>query len=399
VPFDYPSVSGQIGMMAKDIFPGDVDLVLLDGGINDVTVQNILNVTDITTNPAWVRKITEQSCVGHMAKLLPQVLTAFPNAAVVITGYYPIVSSETDPNVLKALLGFHGITTLAAGISKDELVERSKAFADAALSGYTSLVNDTNQRLGKTRVALAWPGFTDENSYGAPNRFLFLLGEFEEDEERGRRWQAPPGNWSTPQGIACYRGEECSKDDPSSIKCLDASMGHPNPGGARAYANAIITILDQFPGWVGLGRLKATAAPPTAPVNVSTNIMVNATDLVTGQPVPNAAVHAGNHVFAAGRPFPHVFTCVQEPTSVVARGGRVAEPRDVNPPRGPGGTASTPPVFFPNSTFTVTAPAYLGSAVHFTVSGASATACPKPTTAGNTSGTAPGDRDNLTRPR
>jgi hypothetical protein len=322
--------------------------------------------------------------------LLPQVLAAFPHAAVIITGYYPIVSSETDPNVLKSLLGFEGISTLAVAISKDELVERSNAFSDAALSGYTQLVNDTNRSLGKPRVALAWPGFTAGNSYGAPSRYLFLLGEFEEDEERGKKWQAPPGDWATPQGIAYYRGEECSKDDPSSIKCFDASMGHPNPAGAQAYANAIITQLEQFPEWVGIGRLKLSASPQTAPVNVSTNIVVNASDFVTGQPINNALVHVGNQIFAAGRPFPHMFTCVQEPVRVNEPGNRIVEPRDPNPPKVGTGKAQPLAAFFSPSTFAVTAPAYLGSSVHVTVSGASATTCTQVSAGGNTQGTVRG---------
>src|SRR5215475_1687820 len=85
VPFSYPSVSGQIGMTvadlkARNVNAQDVDLVLLDGGINDVQIVNIMNYTDITTNPTWVRRLTNQACTGHMTQLLQQVLSAFPNA-------------------------------------------------------------------------------------------------------------------------------------------------------------------------------------------------------------------------------------------------------------------------------------------------------------------------------
>jgi hypothetical protein len=79
VPFGYPSISFQIGMTVKDlvsqqISPSLVDLVLLDGGINDVRVFNILNISDVTTDAGWVAKVTQAQCVGHMQNLLPQVL-------------------------------------------------------------------------------------------------------------------------------------------------------------------------------------------------------------------------------------------------------------------------------------------------------------------------------------
>src|SRR5262249_33097138 len=267
VPFSYPSISRQIGMTVSDLAAfnlkaQDIDLVLLDGGINDVQVFNILNVTDITTNAQWVRKITRQQCVGHMTSLLPQVLTSFPNAAVVITGYFPIVSHSTEIKQIAQLLKFHGIRVMLGlpSMLKGALVERSSAFADEARVGLTGLVNQTNRGLGTPRVALAWPAFSDDNCYAAPNRYLFLAGELDADEDRGRRWQSPPGDWVTTQGIAYYRGEECSKYDPRNPGCYDACTGHPNPAGARAYAEAIISQL-QHTLWARIGL----AAPPPRP--------------------------------------------------------------------------------------------------------------------------------------
>jgi len=95
-------------------------------------------------------------------------------------------------------------------------------------------------------VALAWPQFNDDNCYGASNRYLFAAGEYLADEKRGHKFQAPPGDWATKQGIAYYRSEECSRFQPSAPLCYDASIGHPNEFGARAYADAVLSVMESF---------------------------------------------------------------------------------------------------------------------------------------------------------
>jgi hypothetical protein len=290
VPSDYPSISFQIGMTVRDlqnqkVSPADVDLVLLDGGANDLSIENILNPALVETNislskfevangPNWVRTKTNQLCVAHMKALLPLVLNQFPNAVVVVTGYYPIVSEKTDLLLLNEYLALLGLVPTAAGAIttgtagaglaalgtyvsiavpasiglRSTLVDRSSAFSQTAFNSLSDVVNQSNQGLVTPRVALAWPAFSEDNSYGAPNTYLFKAGEYLGDEVRGGKGQAPPGDWKTLQGIAYYRGEECSSVGSrnyigSLLKCYDASIGHPNPLGAQAYANAIISQL------------------------------------------------------------------------------------------------------------------------------------------------------------
>jgi len=310
VPFGYPSISFQIGMTVNDlksggVDPANVDLVLLDGGINDLSVKNILNVTlmEGLNGPNWVRTKTNQLCVAHMTNLLPQVTSQFPNAVVVMTGYFPIVSSSTGLLLLNEYLAILGvplsiggalsqlgpdalatlgtIMSVGAAVSpglRAALADRSQAFAQTAFNGLTDLVNQTNQGLATTRVALAWPNFGDDNCYGAPSSYLFSAGQFLADEVRGARWQPPPGDWKTSQGVAYYRGEECSKDDPSDPLCYDACIGHPNPLGAQAYANAIIGQL-QNTFWARLGL----PAPPPPPRNMIASVVESGTQILTGR--------------------------------------------------------------------------------------------------------------------
>ncbi|PYT96586.1 MAG: hypothetical protein DMG38_23245 [Acidobacteria bacterium] len=277
VPFGYPSISFQIGMTVNDlkgkIDPADVDLVLFDGCINDLSANNILDVakTEWGNGPNWVRTNTNQLCVSHAQSLLPQVMTQFPNAIVIMTGYYPIVSGNTDLIKLSEYLTVIGLAggagPPAAGIVggpgaaldylvgvpvaavpiaaalRAALADRSQAFATTAFNGLTALVTQQNQGLTTPRVALAWPSFSDDNAYAAPNCYLFLLEDFLADEIRGSKWQAPPGDWNTPEGVAYYLAEECSIAHPSDPTCYAALVGHPNIKGAQAYAQAIISQL------------------------------------------------------------------------------------------------------------------------------------------------------------
>jgi hypothetical protein len=193
---------------------------------------------------------------------------------VVITGYYPIVSQSTDLNAIGGLLGIHGIPLpFPLDLAQNALVGRSAAFANAAFSGLSALVSQANQGLSTPRVALAWPSFNTDNCYAAPATYLFKVGDFAADETRGRYWLPPPGDWSTPQGIAYYRGQYCSQYEPADQTCYDACMGHPNALGAQAYADAILHEIEttlapclatrglvENPACVGLRSQESTAA-------------------------------------------------------------------------------------------------------------------------------------------
>jgi hypothetical protein len=338
VPFGYPSISFQIGMTVNDlkqrgVDPGTVDLVLLDGCINDLSADNILNPSLVETNllqgevangPNWVRTKTNELCVTHMGSLLPQVTGQFPNAIVIMTGYYPIVSGQTDlvklseyltvlgfaggagppaasvvggPGAaLEYLVGVPAVAVPLAAALRATLTDRSQAFATTAFNGLSNLVNQANQGLATPRAALAWPNFSDDNAYAAPNSYLFLMEDFLADEIRGGQGQAPPGDWNTQEGVAYYRGQECSIGHPSDPTCYAALVGHPNPKGAQAYALAIISQLQgvfsarlAFPKWPQMSATSSIlgqSAGQSLPLTVALAI----TDASTKQPLPGVQV-------------------------------------------------------------------------------------------------------------
>jgi hypothetical protein len=72
------------------IDPKDVNLVLLDGCINDVGALERL--TNPKVSPNEVTHQAKLGCFDGMVQLLKEVSTKFPNAKIIVTGYYQEVS-------------------------------------------------------------------------------------------------------------------------------------------------------------------------------------------------------------------------------------------------------------------------------------------------------------------
>jgi hypothetical protein len=247
-----PSLWAQTALTATDltrsgINPASVNLVLLDGGINDIGITFLLDPLKSTDD---IDQYTQALCVDRMQALLPFVIQNFPNAAIVVTGYFPIVTTDSDMLAVGGLLGALGIYIGPLGglagffggvIGTDQIVAESSAFAATVVSGLTNVVQQTNAQYFQTRpgVALAWPGFGDQNGYHASSTYLWDLGYFAIDEANGVAGANPPSANDT-HSVAWYRANGCAmQTTPPDPLCVDASMGHPNLAGVAAYASAI----------------------------------------------------------------------------------------------------------------------------------------------------------------
>lgn len=247
------SIRGQVAtwtvapLMAE---ASEINLVILDGGINDVSVGVILDPTGDDT--ALVRTTT-RVCGSGMLVLLADVLSAFPGVPVVVTGYYPIVSRQTDLNSLVPLLDALGllagvVTGLASGLLaglgfpgfpiiggdplgsrllrlwlQERLVARSQLFATTANLALAGAVASTRAAVPSSAIALAIPAFGPANSIFAPDTFLW-----------GAAFPSGPED-----PVAATRVITCGT---SPINVM-ASIGHPNLRGARAYGDAIAAVL------------------------------------------------------------------------------------------------------------------------------------------------------------
>lgn len=262
VPNAYPSIPALFWKAASDLTPESpdrkVDLVLMDGGINDVKVNSI-----ITTDPTisdkveWVRKLTRERCAPRMKPLLAYVLQKFPSAKVVTTSYFQIVSEQSDLTGLANIVSLYNPArpiVRATERLRDQLADQSRVFHEEyvgtvgpvvrraqALEMVASAASAPKRHpVAADRVVLADPAarrtafvpipFKPENAYGAPKSWLWKLGQ--EDH------------------VATTRRQQCVQVGSANPKCYLAAMGHPNVEGAKQYANAIIGQLQVFmPQW------------------------------------------------------------------------------------------------------------------------------------------------------
>ena len=242
VPTFYPTVREQV--LEFESVPGaknDVDLILLDGGINDVGVPTIL--WPATSSDAIVSKV-EQFCHTAMLALLIELGRAFPKARIVVTGYYQVISEQSDLallDVFMCALGFDlasvpgAIVGALATTGIRKLVSDNCAlFAREANRRLALAVAEANAGIpaAPPRVFFADPGFTPANAALAPEALVYGIHADLSPED--------PASVAGPRASAC---DAAGSSNTSVPECKRASVGHPNDRGARAYASAIAAQL------------------------------------------------------------------------------------------------------------------------------------------------------------
>src|SRR5947208_5900513 len=89
----YPTIHGQLDHALKMYAdPASVDLVIVDGCINDLDSRRLLNAANTADG---IRELAQAKCGAPVEALLARITNVFPNAHVVITGYYPILSEKS----------------------------------------------------------------------------------------------------------------------------------------------------------------------------------------------------------------------------------------------------------------------------------------------------------------
>jgi lysophospholipase L1-like esterase len=244
VPESAPSVPAQLDAARGVVAADDVDLVLLDGGINDMSVFSIVVAVpgDPTAAGRLRRKVTD--VFGQaFPDLLRRTLEAFPRATVVVTPYYPIVSEQTDPRQLVALMK-HLPAPFGFRIWLDDTVEHlatdvMEATIDVerrSMVEQSELFDSMSRRLMRAaidalpaprRAVLAELPWTPDRAFAAPNTWLWTGADDPLAPERLQRYAQHvvqnPLDWPVYTPIA--------------------SLGHPNRLGAAAYAQAIRAVL------------------------------------------------------------------------------------------------------------------------------------------------------------
>lgn len=234
VPVGSPTVIEQAAAFPGD--PAEVDVVLVNGGINDVNIRNILNPF---ISADQLSDLIREHCYDSMRVLLGDVVARFPAATtrIVVTGYYPILSHRSKPFGIPLLLEHEGIFILpsvtgAAITDKNPVVEHCLQFWQESTRCLQDAVADLSTAHPSSHINFVDPGFGERNAMFADEPWLFGLkaGLMPEDEVVSSR--------HTSCNVAIPGGDFLARE-----QCYRASAGHPNVTGARRYADAILGAL------------------------------------------------------------------------------------------------------------------------------------------------------------
>ena len=236
VPTAYPTILDQCAAVPGN--PNDVDLVVLNGGINDVGVQYIFNAY---TDQQELADTIQRSCHADLTVLLRQVAARFTNPAtnILVAGYYPILSTQSDPLRIPTLLPLFGASVAAMLFPHNpiaKIMANSLLFWQQSEIAMAQAVTDVNQQLGTNRIVFVAPNFSEANAAFGPTPWVFAVNAD----------LSPQDDVIAPRHAACLIGET----DPVQREfCYRASAGHPNRWGAQEFFNALYPLLQQRYGF------------------------------------------------------------------------------------------------------------------------------------------------------
>lgn len=229
----------------------DVDLIVLDGGINDIGSKDIpLHFDDRDRLEREIR----QRCYDDLSYLIAETRRKFPNATIVVTSYFPFLSfdSELNTHQLTALAALSlgllfGLPVAVAFELLTELFVRPRLIRNVLFFNRRQLhyvrraVTEQDRRLDGPGILFATPGYKSENSTNAREAWFWPARE--DSTWGGEEAFVPMGSEGDPE-IAGQRKAVCASDGDEGLShhmCEKAATFHPNPPGADAYTDAILT--------------------------------------------------------------------------------------------------------------------------------------------------------------
>jgi hypothetical protein len=280
----YPTIHGQLDHALKMYAdPASVDLVIVDGCINDLDSRRLLNAAN---TPDGIRALAQAKCGLPVEGLLIRITDSFPNAQVVITGYYPILSEKSANDFFMRALAKRFYLPEAGAPKTNDKILRARLIAisrewyhtsDQMLSAAARKVDAQLQAKGShQRVLFADAGFTPEHSFAANHSRLwgfdatalrkllvvFTLGRVQlraNDERSSQRSELCKA--LLPAALSESPEQKMIRED-RFLRCKLAAVGHPNRKGAAMYADAIGNLLK--PLLSNSGWLKGAGAATTA---------------------------------------------------------------------------------------------------------------------------------------
>lgn len=233
-PDHYPTILQQLERATDD--PDQASVVIVDGGINDVSVTTILSPF---TSKKHLRNVTRQYCYEDLKFLLTQMLARYQSAKtqIVVTSYFPIFSSMSDFGEVLTYLPALAIappTDLLAAADRHAFALRSVQLALLFWHQSRARLKSAVADIGSERVLFADVPYQEENAMFAPNPWLFNV-------------HLKDGRLAPEDDVIAARHEQCVRchpNDPFGVfACSLASAGHPNHAGADQFAKTILQVL------------------------------------------------------------------------------------------------------------------------------------------------------------
>ena len=103
-PGTFPTVTGQLLAIREDQKTDDVQLVFLNGGINDVEFEEVLNPEGPSL--VAVNRAIDRVFGDSLAQVLAVAREVFPNAVILVPGYFAALSGRSNRDKLKDLFEF-----------------------------------------------------------------------------------------------------------------------------------------------------------------------------------------------------------------------------------------------------------------------------------------------------
>ena len=269
VPIATPTLFSQVDAALSTyasfgVAAQDVDLVLLNGCINDVGFPAIVNPF---TSDRTITKQSKKFCNEGMEKLLRHVKQSFPRAVIVVTGFFPIISTATDRDLINKLLqAFFGQSQSTKIVNKAAKEQQKEMRRAAKL--HQTLENQPDWLIRRlSQLSDHWKTTSDADLQAAVNavntdptapkaylaKVVFQPDDCYATGERTSLWKITGsgggiGNLITDDEMFDQRQETCRLAAAElkgfgKLICPAAGTGHPNLKGAQKYADAIIQKL------------------------------------------------------------------------------------------------------------------------------------------------------------
>lgn len=249
-----PTIPEQIRFAAAHYLDQKPEVILMNGCANDFNFRKFVNPD---MQEKQIERWAKEVCHDRMVRALEELTSQFPAAAVVVTGYYPIVTKDSAKNAIWRYLAGREFSTedhpwIFTG-TKVELFERQRNVSQWWHQYSNSALRDAVNRVNNTkggRIRFAQIEFGDGDGFAAPKKSSLLWTiKFNATGKKSlskafyvlfglRNHMFEPNDKTyEDRKEVCKTSPTCAEFDRSV--CTRAGLGHPNEMGARKYYEAI----------------------------------------------------------------------------------------------------------------------------------------------------------------